>query len=102
MPGALSREGFSGALLSSSPERDQRVKGSRTEANQQPEPCEGDRAMRPLWGIGSVCALLLVAADVSAAWNNVFQVCCAGCGRQQAAVSQYAAAPAAPDACCNP
>lgn len=58
--------------------------------------------MRPLWGVGSVCALLLAAADVSAAWNNVFQVCCAGCGKQQAAVSQYAAAPAAPDACCNP
>lgn len=56
--------------------------------------------MRPLWGVGAMCALLLIAADASAAWNNVFQVCCFGCRKQPVAVSHYAAA--APDPCCNP
>lgn len=56
--------------------------------------------MRPLWGIGSACALLFVAADAGparAAWNNVFQVCCASCGGQSS-VSNYAPA----DTSCNP
>lgn len=55
--------------------------------------------MKSLWGVTG--ALLLLAADAgtaSAAWNNVFQVCCFGCRKQQAAVSHYAA----PDPCCNP
>src|SRR5947209_17959620 len=55
--------------------------------------------MKPLRGVGWACALWLFGAGVTpapAAWNNVFQVCCASCGGQ-AAVSNYA-----PDPCCNP
>lgn len=58
--------------------------------------------MKPLWGVGPTCALLLLAADagpVSAAWNNVFQVCCFGCRRQPAAVSSSSYYSGA---CCNP
>jgi hypothetical protein len=55
--------------------------------------------MRPISGLGSVCALVLLgtAADSArAAWCNVFQVCCHSCGSAPA-VSAYT-----PDPCCNP
>jgi hypothetical protein len=58
--------------------------------------------MKPLRGVGWLCALGLWgagAAPASAAWCNVFQVCCHSCGRSS--VSAYAAY-AAPDPCCNP
>lgn len=59
--------------------------------------------MRVLRSFGPACALLLVAAvaePASAAWNNVFQVCCNRCRpRDRAQVSYYAAAP---NACCDP
>lgn len=69
--------------------------------------------MRPLrvavWG----CALALMSAGgaANAAWSNVFQVTCNGCGAAPAAsyyspvpAVSYYAAPAAPaaDGCCNP
>ena len=39
--------------------------------------------MKPLRGMHWLCALGLAAASAgpaNAAWNNVFQVCCASCG----------------------
>jgi hypothetical protein len=54
--------------------------------------------MKPLRGVFPACALWLLGAAVApahAAWDNVFQMCCASCG--QAAVSNYA-----PDPCCAP
>lgn len=68
--------------------------------------------MRPWWGVGPSLALLLMLADVGAAraaWDNVFQACCASCGKAPA-VSNYYAAPAAPSVshyapdsgCCAP
>jgi hypothetical protein len=53
--------------------------------------------MKPWKGLGSACALLLLAASAGpaqAAWNNVFQVCCQSCRGQAPATSNYAAAPA--------
>lgn len=60
--------------------------------------------MKPLWGVGSACALVFLAVDASparAAWNNVFQVCCNSC-RSQPAVSYYAAPAASCDPCPQP
>jgi hypothetical protein len=54
--------------------------------------------MKPLRGVLPVCALwLLGAAPARAAWDNVFQVCCAGCGHAAPVVANYA-----PDPCCAP
>jgi len=56
--------------------------------------------MKPLRGVLCGCALVLWGAGagpVHAAWDNVFQVCCATCGG--GAVSNYAPPP---DPCCNP
>ena len=39
--------------------------------------------MKPLRGVGWVCALWFLGAGAvpaQAAWCNVFQVCCASCG----------------------
>ena len=54
--------------------------------------------MKPLRGIGWACALGFLGAGAGparAAWDNVFQVCCNGCGHAPA-VSYYAPDP------CNP
>jgi hypothetical protein len=48
-----------------------------------------------LWAV-ALAALAFGAQPGRAAWNNVFQVCCASCGGQSS--SSFAA----PDACCNP
>src|SRR5581483_9653144 len=60
--------------------------------------------MRPLRGAVWVCALTVwagAARPASAAWDNVFQVCCHSC---RSSASYYAApAPvAAADPCCAP
>ncbi len=55
--------------------------------------------MRPFRGAAWLCALALLAAGahpLQAAWNNVFQVCCHGCG----SVSSSSYSPY--DPCCNP
>jgi hypothetical protein len=54
--------------------------------------------MKPFWGTGSLCALLVCAVQatpVHGAWNNVFQVCCNSC-KSQPTVSNYGPDP------CNP
>jgi hypothetical protein len=56
--------------------------------------------MKPFRGLVSGCALAILAAGAvpcRAAWDNVFQVCCASCG--QPATAYYAPVAAAP---CNP
>jgi len=61
--------------------------------------------MKPLRGIVSACAAALLAATPAwAAWDNVFQVCCNGCGSQPSA-SYYVPAVAptvAASPCCPP
>jgi hypothetical protein len=58
--------------------------------------------MRPLQGMVWCCALAAVAAGgpAHAAWNNVFQVCCASCGG--APVPAVAYASPVGDGCCAP
>ncbi len=62
--------------------------------------------MRPFRGVLGVCALVLLGAraePTQAAWDNVFQACCASCGGQQPAVSGYApSAGCCPQTCCPP
>jgi hypothetical protein len=63
--------------------------------------------MRPWWGVGPVCALVLLTADVGsahAAWDNVFQATCFGCRKQTATANYYAAPVTAnyADPCCAP
>lgn len=57
--------------------------------------------MRPfqgsIWGC-ALAALAAATAPASAAWNNVFQVCCASCGRAPAVAGYYSGY--APSACC--
>jgi hypothetical protein len=62
--------------------------------------------MRPfqgkVWGC-ALAALAIATAPASAAWNNVFQVCCNHCGHARAPAVAYYAAPAVAaysDPCC--
>jgi hypothetical protein len=61
--------------------------------------------MMSLRGVRWACALMLTAAGAGptqAAWNNVFQVCCASCNGGGGAISGYAAAAAPNGGCCAP
>jgi hypothetical protein len=61
--------------------------------------------MRPVRGVVWGCALAVLTAGAEpcrAAWDNVFQVCCATCGGQASTGYAPATSYAAPDPCCNP
>ncbi|MCS6850078.1 MAG: carboxypeptidase-like regulatory domain-containing protein [Gemmataceae bacterium] len=61
--------------------------------------------MKPSTGLPGACAVLLLGiatAPASAAWNNVFQVCCASCGTGQSAAYVAASPTACPNGCCCP
>jgi hypothetical protein len=61
--------------------------------------------MRPFRFAAVCCALGFLGAGASplqAAWNNVFQVCCRGCGGAAPAVANYGPVVAYSNPCCDP